>query len=89
MPFNIASYSLLTHIIANECNLQVDEFIHTLGDLHIYHEHFTQVKIQLERKPKPLPQLKFQPKDFFSYSINDFKLTNYEYHPALKAKMNV
>ena len=89
VPFNIASYSLLTHMLAKECNFQVGEFIHTLGDFHIYHEHFSQVKIQLERKPKQLPQLKFQPKNFFSYSTNDFKLTNYEYHPALRAKMNV
>ena len=89
VPFNIASYSLLTHMLAKECNFQVGEFIHTLGDFHIYHEHFSQVKIQLERKPKPLPQLKFQPKNLFSYSINDFKLTNYEYHPVIKAKMNV
>ncbi len=89
VPFNIASYSLLTHMLAKECNFQVGEFIHTLGDFHIYHEHFSQVKIQLERKPKQLPQLKFQPKNFFSYSTNDFKLTNYEYHSALRAKMNV
>ena len=89
VPFNIASYSLLTHMLAEECNLQVGEFVHTLGDYHIYHEHFSQVKTQLTRKPKELPQLKFQPKDFFSYSTKDFELVNYDYHSSLKAEMNV
>ena len=64
VPFNIASYSLLLHLIANECDLKVDEFIHTLGDYHIYHEHFDQVKIQLKREPRKLPHLKFKPKIF-------------------------
>ena len=89
VPFNIASYSLLTHILAKECDLQVGEFIMTLGDYHIYHQHFPQVKIQIKRKPKTLPKLKFKQKDFFSYSVNDFKLLNYKYHPVLKAEMNV
>ena len=89
VPFNIASYSLLTHMLAEECGFQVGEFILTLGDFHIYHEHFPQVKIQLTREPKKLSQLEFHPKDFFSYSLNDFKLINYDHHSALKAEMNV
>ena len=89
VPFNIASYSLLIHLIAFECKLKVGEFIHTLGDYHIYHEHFEQINIQLKRKPKELPQLDFYPKNIFSYNINDFKLINYNPHPTIKAKMNV
>ncbi len=89
VPFNIASYSLLTHILAKECSFEVGEFILTLGDYHIYHEHFLQVQTQLSREPKKLPQLKFQTKDIFSYSVNDFKLMNYNYDSVLKARMNV
>ena len=89
VPFNIASYSLLTHILARECGFEVGEFIHTLGDYHIYHEHFPQVKNQLTRKLKNLPQLQFQTKNIFSYSVNDFKLINYNHDSVLKAEMNV
>ena len=89
VPFNIASYSLLTHMLARECKLEVGTFIHTLGDFHIYKEHFEQVKIQLERVPKKLPELKFETKDFFKYSVNDFKLVNYEHHEKIDALMNL
>ena len=89
VPFNIASYSLLVHLIAQECDLQVNEFIHTLGDYHIYHEHFDQINIQLKREPRKLPQLKFVSKDIFSYKVSDFELINYDPHPAIKGKMNV
>ena len=89
VPFNIASYSLLTHMLARECNLDVGSFIHSLGDFHIYEEHFDQVQIQLNRKPKELPKLEFKKKDFFEYNINDFKLVDYEHHPKIEANMNV
>ena len=89
VPFNIASYSLLTHILAVECDLKVGEFIHTLGDYHIYHEHFEQVEMQLKRKTKKLPILKFKKKKFSSYRIDDFKLARYYPHSAIKASMNV
>ena len=89
VPFNIASYSLLVHLISQECDLQVNEFIHTLGDYHIYHEHFDQINIQLKREPRKLPQLKFVSKDIFSYKVSDFELINYDPHPAIKGKMNV
>ena len=89
VPFNIASYSLLVHLIAQECDLQVNEFILTLGDYHIYHDHFDQINIQLKREPRKLPQLKFVSKDIFSYKVSDFKLINYDPHPSIKGKMNV
>jgi len=89
VPFNIASYSLLIHLIALECKLNVGEFVHVLGDFHIYHEHFDQIKIQLDRQPRNLPRLKFIPKNMFSYNINDFDLIEYNPHPAIKAKMSV
>ena len=89
VPFNIASYSLLTHIIARECNLDVGVFVHTLGDYHIYHEHFNQVETQLNRSIKKLPNLKFETKKIEEYTIDDFKLINYEPHPKILAGMNV
>ncbi len=89
VPFNIASYSLFTHMLARECNLEVGTFIHTLGDFHIYKEHFEQVKIQLKRLPKNLPSLEFDTKNFYDYKVDDFKLRNYEYHPKIEANMNV
>ena len=89
VPFNIASYSLLTHILARECNLEVGKFIHSLGDFHIYEEHFEQVKIQLKRQPKELPRLEFKTKDFYKYNVNDFELLNYRHYPKIEATMNV
>ena len=89
VPFNIASYSLFTHMLARECNLDVGNFIHSLGDFHIYEEHFDQVKVQLKRIPKKLPTLDFKTKDFFNYNVNDFKLNKYDYHPKIEARMNV
>ena len=89
VPFNIASYSLLTHMLARECNLDVGFFIHSLGDFHIYEEHLDAVKIQLERLPKDLPTLSFKTKNFFEYSMDDFELLNYQHHPKIEAIMNV
>ena len=89
VPFNMASYSLFTHMIAAECSLDVGEFIHTLGDFHIYHEHFDAINIQLEREPLKLPALEFNIKNIFDYSLNDFTLKNYKSHEAIKATMNV
>ena len=89
VPFNIASYSLFTHMIARECNLQVGHFIHSLGDFHIYREHFDAVEIQLRRSPMELPTLNFETNNFFEYGINDFNLSNYNYHPKIEAPMNV
>ena len=89
VPFNIASYSLLVHIIARECSLEVGEFIHVLGDYHIYHEHFNQIQTQLARIPKKLSEIKFPTKNIFEYKLDDFILIDYNPHPAIKAKMNV
>ena len=89
VPFNIASYSLFTHMLARECNLEVGNFIHSLGDFHIYEEHFDQVKVQLKRTPKNLPTLEFKTKNFFDYGVNDFTLSNYNYHPKIEARMSV
>lgn len=89
VPFNIASYSLLTHIIARECDLDVGDFVWTGGDCHIYNNHIDAVKEQLTRKEKSLPRLKFDSKDISSYVVNDFVLEGYDPHPPIKAEMAV
>ena len=91
VPFNIASYALLTMMIAQVCNLKLGDFVHTLGDAHIYSNHFDQTKIQLSREPKDLPQMIINKnvKDIFKFKFNDFELINYEYHPHIKAKVAV
>jgi thymidylate synthase len=91
VPFNIASYALLTMMIAQVCDLEVGEFIHTFGDVHIYNNHFEQVKLQLSRTPYPLPTMKLNPaiKNIFDFKFDDFTLENYQSHPAIKAPVAV
>lgn len=91
VPFNIASYALLTMMIAQVCDLQLGEFIHTFGDAHIYLNHIDQVKTQLNRELKPLPNMSINPKitDIDSFSFEDFTLNNYHPHPAIKAPIAV
>lgn len=91
VPFNIASYALLTLMIAQVCDLQPGEFIHTFGDVHIYSNHMEQVKLQLTRKPYTLPTMKLNPvvKNIFDFKYEDFTLENYQSHPAIKAEVAV
>ena len=91
VPFNIASYSLLIHMLAQQCDLDVGEFVWTGGDCHIYSNHYEQVATQLSRQPYPLPQLKIKrkPKDIFSYTFEDFELVNYQCHETIKAPIAV
>ncbi|MBA2422779.1 MAG: thymidylate synthase [Chitinophagales bacterium] len=91
VPFNIASYALLTLIIAQVCDLQAGEFIHTLGDTHLYLNHIDQAQLQLSRNLLPLPQMKINPevKDIFSFNYEDFELLNYHPHPSIKAPIAV
>lgn len=91
VPFNIASYALLTMMIAQVCDLEPGDFVHTFGDVHLYSNHFEQAAIQLARTPYPLPQMKINPavKDIFGFRFEDFELVNYQSHPAIKAPVAV
>lgn len=91
VPFNIASYALLTTMVAQVCNLVPGEFIHTFGDVHIYDNHLEQVKLQLSRTPKNLPKLKLNPKitSIFDFKYEDFELIGYDPHPAIKGDVAV
>jgi thymidylate synthase len=91
VPFNIASYALLTMMIAQVCDLGCGEFIHTFGDAHIYNNHFEQLELQLSRDPKPLPKMILNPeiKNIFDFDYNDFTLVDYDPHPAIKGSVAV
>jgi thymidylate synthase len=93
VPFNIASYALLTHMVAQQCDLAVGDFVHTFGDLHLYANHLTQdiVFAQLDRRPRPLPRLKIRrrPPSLFGYDLDDFQFPGYDPHPAIRAPIAV
>ena len=91
VPFNISSYALLTMMIAQVTGLQIGEFVHTLGDAHIYMNHFDQVETQLQRDPLPLPEMKINPdvSSIFDFSYEDFELINYQSHPSISAPIAI
>ncbi|MFN8306433.1 MAG: thymidylate synthase [Ferruginibacter sp.] len=91
VPFNIASYALLTLMIAQVCDLEPGDFVHSFGDVHLYNNHFEQAHLQLGRTPYPLPQMKINPavKDIFGFRYEDFELVNYQSHPPIKAPVAV
>ena len=91
VPFNIASYALLTMMIAQVCGLELGEFVHTLADTHIYHNHFEQVREQLSREPLPLPTMKLNPmiKNINDFTYDDFTLENYQSYDKITAKVAV
>lgn len=91
VPFNIASYALLTMMMAQVCGYKVGDFVHTLGDAHLYRNHLDQARLQLSRDERPLPTMKINPqvKDLFAFKYEDFELLNYDPHPAIKAEVAV
>lgn len=91
VPFNIASYALLTHMVAQQCNLAVGDFVWTGGDCHLYSNHFEQVELQLSREPRPYPTLTItrKPDSIFDYNIDDFEISDYDPHPHIKAPVAV
>ena len=91
VPFNIASYALLTMMVAQVCDLELGDFVHTFGDAHIYSNHMEQVQLQISRKPRPLPSMEINPevKNIFDFKYEDFTLKNYDPHPHIKGKVAV
>ena len=91
VPFNIASYALLTMMMAQVCGLQVGEFVHTLGDAHLYNNHLEQAQLQLTREPRKLPTMRINPavRDIFAFKFDDFELQDYDPHPHIKAQVSV
>ena len=91
VPFNIASYALLTMMVAQVCDLQPGDFVHTLGDAHLYSNHLEQARLQLTREPHPLPAMRINPsvKDIFAFTFDDFELADYQCHPHIKAPVAV
>lgn len=91
VPFNIASYAILTHMIAQVCNLEVGDFVHTFGDAHLYTNHFDQARLQLSRSPYPLPELKLNKeiKNIFDFRFEDIEIINYQSHPTIKAPIAI
>jgi thymidylate synthase len=91
VPFNIASYALLTLMVAQVCGMKAGDFVHTFGDLHLYSNHLEQAKLQLSREPRPSPQMKINPeiRDIHRFEFKDFELVNYDPHPAIKAPIAV
>ena len=91
VPFNVASYALLTHMMAQQCDLELGEFVWTGGDCHLYLNHLEQAELQLQREPLPLPTLRIRrrPASIFDYQYEDFEIVNYQFHPAIKAPVAV